>query len=272
MRFFGPAGAYRAGYCWNMSQEETLRKAVIHYSHAVHQRGWVANHDGNLTAKLAPGRFVSTPTAVSKGQVSSEMLIVVDGEGQVLQGTRKAFSELKLHLAAYRTRGDIGAVLHAHPPTATGFAVAGVPLEGPFMAEPVVSLGPEIPLIPFGLPGEPELEAQLAGALGGADAVLLGNHGVLTVGPDLETCFLRMELVEHLCKVALVARQMGGPRLLPGETVAALAKKHAGLFPREVQEPGTRLPSASDRSAGDSEYTSGDADRLVADALRRLGR
>ena len=254
-----------------MSQEESLRRSLIEISHRVHQRGWVANHDGNLTARIAPGRFVSTPTAVSKGAVTAEMLIVVDGDGQVVQGTRKAFSELKLHLAAYRTRGDIAAVLHAHPPTATGFAVAGVALEGPFMAEPVVSLGPEVPLIPFGLPGEPELEAQLAGALGWADAVLLGNHGVITVGPDLETCFLRMELVEHLCKIALVARQLGGARPLPEKTVAALAKKHSSLFPREVQEPGTRLSTASDRSAGDADFSQGDADRLVADALRRLG-
>lgn len=254
-----------------MSQEESLRRKILEVSHSVHQRGWVANHDGNLTAKLAPGRFLATPTAVSKGDVTAEMLIVVDGDGQVLQGTRKAFSELKLHLAAYRTRGDIGAVLHAHPPTATGFAVAGVPLGGPFMAEPVVSLGPEVPMIPFGLPGDPELEAQLAGALGGADAVLLGNHGVLTVGPDLDTCYLRMELVEHLCKIALVARQLGGARTLPEETVASLTKKHNGLFPRDVNESGVRLAAASDRSAGDSDYSNGDADRLVADALRRLG-
>ena len=255
-----------------MSNEEALRRDVLKFSHSVHGRGWVANHDGNLTAKIAPGRFVSTPTAVSKGDVTSEMLIVVDGAGQVLQGTRKAFSELKLHLAAYRSRADVGAVLHAHPPTATGFAVAGVPLEGPFMAEPVVSLGPEIPLIPFGLPGEAELEANLMGDLGGADAVMLGGHGVITVGPDLETCFLRMELVEHLCKIALVARQLGGARALPGSTVQALSKKHHQLFPRDVQEPGFKLPTGTDRSAGDSAYSRGDASQLVADALSKLGR
>ena len=164
--------------------EELLRREILRVSHAVHERGWVANHDGNVTAQVAPGRYVSTPTAVSKGEVSGEMLIVVDGQGQVLQGTRSAFSELKLHLAAYRCREDIKAVLHAHPPTATGFAVAGVGLGNPFMAEPIVRLGAEVPLIPFGLPGDPSLEANLAGALGGADAVLLGGHGVLTVGPD----------------------------------------------------------------------------------------
>lgn len=254
-----------------MDTEEYLRRELIRVSRAVYAQGWVANHDGNLTAKIADGRFLSTPTAVSKGDVAGEMLIVVDGSGQVLQGTRSAFSELKLHLAAYRCRADVQAVLHAHPPTATGFAVAGIPLPGPFMAEPVVSLGAEVPLIPFGLPGDPALEANLAGALGGADAVLLGGHGVLTVGPDLETCFLRMELVEHLCKIALVARQLGGARELPGEIVESLAAKHAKLFVRDVRDSGVRLPTAADRSPGGSDFSRGEASLLVAEALNKLG-
>ena len=255
-----------------MSQSRSeLAQEIVRVSRAIHARGWVANHDGNVTAQVAPGRYVSTPTAVSKGEVSGEMLIVVDGQGQVLQGTRSAFSELKLHLAAYRCREDIKAVLHAHPPTASGFAVAGVGLGNPFMAEPIVSLGAEVPLIPFGLPGDAALEANLSGALGGADAVLLGGHGVLTVGPDLDTCLLRMELVEHLCKIALVARQLGGTRALPGETVEALASKHAKLFPRDVRN-GTQLPTAAERSPGSDDYSRGEADRLVADALSKLGR
>ena len=255
-----------------MSREESLRRELLAISHAVHTRGWVANHDGNVTAQLEPGRYLSTPTAVSKGGVTPEMLIVVDGEGQVLQGTRKAFSELKMHLAAYRTRKDVAAVLHAHPPTATGFAVAGVPLGAPFMAEPVVSLGVEVPLIDFGLPGDPALDAAIAGALSNADAVMLGSHGMLTVGPDLETCFLRMELVEHLCKIALVARQLGGPRPLPASVVESLAKKHASLFPRELSNPTEPLLTTQDRSAGDSSFSRGEAQRLVAEALGKLGQ
>jgi L-fuculose-phosphate aldolase len=254
-----------------MASEEHLRRELIRVSHAVHARGWVANHDGNVTAQLAPGRFLSTPTAVSKGDVSGEMLIVVDGAGQVLQGTRKAFSELKLHLTAYRSRGDVRAVLHAHPPTATGFAVAGIPLRGPFMAEPIVSLGSEVPLIPFALPGDPALDANLAGALGAADVVMLGGHGLIAVGPDLDTCLLRMELVEHLCKIALVARQLGGARVLPEETIQALQAKHDTLFHRENRQAGAQLPTASERSPGASDFSRGEAGLLVQAALNKLG-
>lgn len=254
-----------------MVSEEQLRRELIRVSHTVHARGWVANHDGNLTAQLAPGRFLATPTAVSKGDVSGEMLIVVDGAGQVLQGTRKSFSELKLHLTAYRSRADVRAVLHAHPPTATGFAVAGIPLRGPFMAEPIVSLGSEVPLIPFGLPGDPALDANLSGALGAADVVMLGGHGLIAVGPDLDTCLLRMELVEHLCKIALVARQLGGARVLPEETIQALQAKHDSLFVRENRQAGTQLPTVSERSPGTRDFSQGEAGLLVQAALNKLG-
>lgn len=241
--------------------QEGLRADLVHYSNLVHARGWVANHDGNLSVRYAEGQLLSTPTAVSKGAVVPEMLIVVsDDDGSLIQGTRKAFSELKLHLAAYRSRPDIGAVLHAHPPTATGFAVCQQELPPPFMAEPVVSLGSRIPLVPFGMPGEPDLDAQIDHALQEADALLLANHGVLTVGPDLETCFLRMELVEHLARISLVARQLGGPVPLPAERVAPLQAKHRNLFPRDgASAPVTGSPARA-----------GKASDIVAQALKRL--
>ena len=140
--------------------EEALRAELVERSRELHQRGWVANHDGNLTVRLGPGRFLATPTAVSKGAVVPEMLIVVDEKGAVVQGTRGGFSELKLHLAAYKARPEVQCVVHAHPPTATGFAVAGQELGPPFMAEPVVSIGPRVPLVPFGLPGDPDLRRR----------------------------------------------------------------------------------------------------------------
>jgi len=244
--------------------EEALRAELVRRSRDLHARGWVANHDGNLTARLGDDRFLATPTAVSKGAVGPEMLIVVDGSGAVVQGTRLGFSELKLHLAAYRTRADVQCVVHAHPPTATGFAVAGQELGPPFMAEPIVSLGPRIPLVPFGLPGAPELNAALGDALADADVVMLQNHGVLAVGPDLETCVLRLELLEHLCKVALVARQLGGPVPLPDAVVQTLADKHRSLFPRTGAGPAT-VPNETPASA-----PAASAHDLVAAALSRF--
>jgi len=257
-----------------MHREEHLRAELVRVSRALHARGWVANHDGNVTARLDGERFLSTPTATSKGDVSPASLIVVDRDGALVAGTRKPFSELKLHLAAYRRRSDVGAVVHAHPPNASGFAAAGVGLGAPFMAEAVVSIGPEVPLLPFGLPGDPALDAALSEALARADVFLLGNHGVLVVGPDPDLCLLRLELVEHLCRVALVARQLGGPRPLPEEVVSKLADKHRSLFPRELSDG---LGGVGGGSGGwsppDGPHSAGaqSAVDIVADALKRLG-
>lgn len=243
-----------------MHLEESLRAELLRTSHAIHARGWVANHDGNVSAHLGEGRYLATPTAVSKAAVTAESLIVVGLDGKVLTGTRKGFSEWKLHRAAYAARPDIAAVLHAHPPSATGLAVAGMSLGEPFLAEPVVSLGREIPLVPFGMPGEND--AALADALGCADAVLLANHGVLTVGPDLETCLLRMELVEHLSRIYLASLPAGGPRRLPEELVARLHAQHLQLFPK-----GAQTAPEAERAP----VPPGPARDIVAEALRRLG-
>ena len=243
-----------------MHPEEQLKADLVRVARSLHSRAWVANHDGNATVRLGIDRFLATPTAVSKGDVVSEWLIEVDGTGAVVAGTRKGFSELKLHLAAYRAREDVAAVLHAHPPTATGFAVAGVDLGEAFLAEPVVSLGACVPLVSFGMPGSEALEGELTRALGQADAVLLANHGVLTVGPDLDTCLLRMELVEHMAKIALVAHQLGGAKALPPAVTRELAAKHARLFPRTLKT-GAVPTSAVPRGA---------AADLVADALKRI--
>ena len=258
--------------------EELLRREMIRVSHALHARGWVANHDGNVSARLEGGRLLCTPTAVSKGAVTPESLIVVDAAGQVIAGSRRPFSELRLHRVAYEARPDVAVVLHAHPPTATGFAVAGIPLGPPFMAEPVVSLGETVPLVPYGLVGSAELDANLSAALASADAVMLAGHGVLTVGPSFELALLRMELVEHLCKIALVARQLGGPVPLPRADVDRLLEQRAraGLGPAPAPRPsseGDGFSWTSPRTAPASPSAGGaDVSALVAEALKRFGR
>lgn len=256
--------------------EERLRRELVQTSHALHARGWVANHDGNLSARLESGRILCSPTAVSKGDVTPESLIVVDEQGAVVQGTRKPFSELRLHRVAYAARPDVCVALHAHPPTATGFAVAGLSLGPPFLAEPVVSLGAEVPLVPYGLCGDPALDEALSDALSRADAVMLANHGVFTVGKDFESALLRMELVEHLAKIALVARQLGGARPIPGEDVETLLeqRKKAGLGPRAreaaVEAEGWTPPRVESGSSFGRPGT-GEVQAMVAEALRRFG-
>ena len=260
--------------------EERYRREIVEVSRALHSRGWVANHDGNLSARLS-GRddaLLCTPTAVSKGDVTPESLIVVGPDNAVLQGTRAPFSELRLHRVAYAARADVNVVIHAHPPTATGFAVAGIPLGAPFMAEPVVSLGETVPLVPYALVGSPALDEALAAALQGSDAVMLANHGVLTVGPSFELALLRMELVEHLCKIALVARQLGGPVPIPRADVEKLleGRAKAGLNPNPSKAPskaGANSNLVTSASIPHSPPPSpGDVQALVADALRRFGR
>lgn len=210
--------------------ERALREAAAQISQRLHARGWVANHDGNVTARLGD-RYLATPTATSKAAVTAGGLLILNDKGERISGDGKPFSEIGLHLTVYKNRPEVNAVVHAHPPGATGLACAGSPLlERPFMPEAVVSLGPTIPTVPFAAPGAPAC-AALAPFTLGHDAVLLGNHGVLAWGVDLEQAYLRLELVEHLAQIALAAERVGGVKTLPESAVAPLleARRKAGL-------------------------------------------
>jgi L-fuculose-phosphate aldolase len=234
--------------------EEALRRELAATCRELGARGWVANHDGNVSCRLGEDRFLASPTAVAKRSVSPEMCVVVDGEGKVVHGERKVFSEFALHLACYRARPEVRWVLHSHAPHATGWAVTGQTFfDVPFMGEPVVSLGDRIPLVPLG--------GDLGHAIAAVDAALLQNHGVLTVAKDAETALLRMELVEHLARIALIARQLGGPLPLPSSDVDRLleARAKAGLGPQNVAAQGPAPESRPDVQA------------MVREALKRLG-
>ncbi|MHB1844276.1 MAG: class II aldolase/adducin family protein [Deltaproteobacteria bacterium] len=207
-----------------------LRAELTRASHRLHAAGWVANHDGNLSARLGAGRFLVTPTAVSKALVREDGLLVVDGDGKLVEGRRRPFSELDLHLACYRARPDAAVVCHAHPPAATAFGVAGCPLEPLPLPEAVVSLG-AVPTVPLAPPRSPEGVQGVERAAATADAFLVEGNGVFTLGDGVEQALLRMELVEHVAQVLLFARQLGGARALPGPLVASLlaARAKAGL-------------------------------------------
>ena len=252
------------------ARKEALREEIVRYSHRLHSNGWVANHDGNLTARFEGERLLCTPTAVSKADVQPSWLIVVDGENNVIEGTRRAFSELQLHRAAYAARPDISAVIHAHPPVCCGFAVAGAPLPYPMMAEPVVSLGPEIPMVPYFRPGDPALSTAIGEALQRADVILLERHGVLAVGGGFEQAYLRMELLEHVSKIAMNAQMIGEARCLGEAEIEALAKKGRPKSdpPRENISTDVNLPpkgpAASPRAAVQ------DVPGMVTDALKRF--
>jgi L-fuculose-phosphate aldolase len=206
---------------------QKLREQLIDISRALHDRGWVANHDGNVTARVARDRFLATPTATSKRLVDHANLIEVDAAGARVSGTARPFGELNLHLAVYRARDDVGAVIHAHPPHATAIACSAQnPIERPFIAEAVVSIGARIPKLPLAAPGAAAAEA-LAAVVADVDAALMQNHGAIAWGADLEQALLRLELVEHLSRVALLAAPAGGVVPLPDDAFAPLLAKRA---------------------------------------------
>jgi len=252
---------------WPGPTEEVLRAELSTTSQALHARGWVANHDGNISARLAPDRLLCTPTATSKGDITAAMLLVLDAAGNKVMGTRRPFSELHLHLAAFRARPDIGVVVHAHPPTATGFAVANTVIDPTIMAEPIVSLGPKIPLVPFAPPKSKDLDRAVERALQDADVLLLGNHGVLAVGGSCEQALLRMELVEHLARITLAAQPLGGPKPLDRSVVAALAKRGR---PASSPSFGTTPDVPSATSSTTRSVDRPDVHALVNDAWRRF--
>jgi L-fuculose-phosphate aldolase len=252
---------------WPGPSEEVLRAEVSATSRVLHARGWVANHDGNVSARLSTERFLCTPTATSKGDVTAAMLLVLDGEGKKVMGTRRPFSELHLHLAAYRARPDIGVVVHAHPPTATGFAVSRALIDPTIMAEPIVSLGRTIPLVPFFPPKARELDEALASALQQSDVVLLSSHGVLVVGGSCEQALLRLELVEHLARITLAAKSLGGPHALDPAVVDALSARGR---PRSSPCFGELPDAPRPKSAPGVEGLRPDVQSLVQDALQRF--
>lgn len=210
-----------------------IREQIVHYSRLIYDKGWVANHEGNLTARYANGRFLSTPTAFSKADVRERDLIEIDAERKVLRGFRRPFSEFSLHLAVYQARPDAQAVIHAHPPTATAMSVIGRGLDRPIIAESVVSLGPVVPCSGFFLPGSPEESTLVREYASVFDVFFLGNHGVVAMGDNLEQAFLRLEYAEHLAEIERRAISLGQPRYLSWTQIQPLLdrRKAAGLGP-----------------------------------------
>jgi L-fuculose-phosphate aldolase len=227
----------------------TLRRDIVATARFLHERGWVANHDGNVSVRDGAG-FIATPTATSKRLVDEASLVELDAAGKV-SGGKKVFGEIGLHLCVFERRPDVGAVVHAHPPHATAIACSGGnPIERPFIAEALVSLGPAIPKVDFAAPGDPA-KAALAPWCELVDAALLTNHGAIAWGKDCETALLRLELVEHLAKIAILAAPLGGVRPLPDALLApmmqARAKASIGRVADRAVEIAAKLGGASAR-------------------------
>lgn len=213
-----------------------FRKEVIRYCQRLDAKGFVANHDGNISARLpADDRFLATPTARGKFDLKEDDLITVDMTGKTRSGDGKIFGEWAYHAAVYRNRSDVSAVVHAHCPQASALGLSGEALSTTFWPEAVVSLGAVIPCVSPGSPDFAESIERLSGASRRASACLMQGNGVFAWGTSLEQAYLRLELVEHLCRIFLLARSTGSLRNLPPDTVSLLLnkRKKAGLVSPE---------------------------------------
>lgn len=190
-----------------------IKNQIIKICRRLDQLGFVAATDGNVSVKLNKDRILITPSMLPKSDIMENQLLVCDQKGKVLAGRGKPSSEIKMHLYAYRMRPDVKAVVHAHPPTATGFAAAGIALTYPVLPEVILTVGP-VPLAKYATPSTDEVPRSIAPYIKKHNAILLANHGVLTFGKDLTEALHRMERVEHLARIMLVAGQLGGARKL----------------------------------------------------------
>jgi len=205
----------------NQRAEDAFRADIVEVGRRLYARGYVASNDGNISIRLDDETILTTPKSVSKGFMTPDMMVVTDLSGKKVRGTRDASSELLMHLEVYKNRPDARAVVHAHPPIATGFAVAGIPLDRAVLAEVVTTLG-SIPIAEYGTPSTPELPEAVRRYIKAHDGLLLANHGALTVAGEVFAAYYKMETIEHFAKISLVARQLGREHLLSRQEVERL--------------------------------------------------
>ncbi len=219
--------------------EQEQRDELVRVCRRIYEKGWVAANDGNVSIRLDRDRILCTPTAMSKGSIEAGDLILCDMEGNKLEGHRECTSEIAMHTLIYSMRPDIHAVVHAHPPVATGFAVASRALDKALLPEVVIQLG-AVPLARYGLPGTPAITEGMVPFIPNYDALLLENHGCTAYGADVWQAFFRMEVVEHFARITFVAEMLGGARPLPRDEVEKLfkARQRYNVNARSGMEPG----------------------------------
>ena len=201
---------------------DEAKKMIVEAGHQCWRKGWVAGSGGNISYRLSENEILCTPTGVSKGMLTEDLICLIDGQGKTLMECPYApSSEIKMHLRVFKERPDVSGVVHAHPPYATAHAVAGIPFTECVIPEIFVLLG-TIPIAPYGTPSTNEVPDRLAPLLKGHDAWLLENHGALTVGKDPLEAYLRMEMVELYAQTMAIAKGLGRVNTLDEKNVRAL--------------------------------------------------
>lgn len=220
-----------------MNNLTELKSQLCDVCHTAWQLGWVAANDGNVSARVDANTLLCTPSGVSKREITPEMLILTDMEGNLIEGDRKPSTELPMHLCCYMERPDVGAVVHAHPPMSTSFAVANVPLDDYAMIETILTLG-NVPIAPYAPPGTDQLPESIRPFLHDHDAILMRAHGALTVGKDLRTALYRMETLEHFAKITLCTKLLGGAKDLELPQINELIERRESFYHLTGKHPG----------------------------------
>jgi L-fuculose-phosphate aldolase len=247
-----------------------LKADIVEVGRRLYARGLIGGNEGNVSVREGDVLYI-TPAGVCKGFLAPDQIVATDLEGRPREGGR-ASTEIRMHTAVYQRRPDVKAVVHAHPPTATAFAVAGLPLDRAITAEAVVTLGP-VPVIPYGMPSTEDLAENVGRAICEAQAVLLAHHGALAVGENLWRAWERMETLEQVARVALAARSLGREQELPAPEVRRLeAARSAAGYPPPVCVDCPTCGAPVPVGDGDQVMlTRAELARLVAEAVERFG-
>ena len=254
-----------------MINEFEMKKQLCEIGRRIYNLGFVAANDGNFSVKISDNEILCTPTGVSKGFMTPDMICKIDTKGNILSanGKYKPSSEIKMHLSVYKNRPDVKSVVHAHPPYATSYAIAGIPLTKPIMPEAVISLG-EVPIAKYGMPSTTEIPDAVEPYLEYYDAVLLECHGALTYGEDLMTAYFKMESLEFYAKLHHLADQIGGPKEIPHNEVLRLydLRKKMGLSGKHVADKYVADEGLKEASCT-SEVKKDDIAALIEEVTRR---
>ena len=266
--------------------EQLWRKEIVRVGRLLHEKGYVAATDGNVSVRLSKNRVLSTPSGFSKGFLAPEQLVVTDLEGRKIPSREpasrdlKPTSELPMHLEAYRQRPDIAAVIHAHPPICVALSIAGISLAKCLLPEVVVTLG-LIPTAEYATPSSAEGPGAIRDLIANHDALIIQRHGTLTVGQDPFDAYLKLEKVEHLAYVTLILRQLGRETPLPPAEVAKLLqmRREKGLAVEGEEEDFCASCGVCDLAVDRSpsgptpEYNEEELVRLVTrEVLKELGK
>lgn len=268
------------------SAEWQVKEQICEIGRRVWTKGYVASNDGNFSVRVGENRVLATPTMISKGFMQPEDIVTLDLSGRQLDGHRQPTSETRLHLGIYQERPEVKAVIHAHPPYATAFAVAGEPVPKCILPEVEIFLG-EIPIAQYETPGSQAFADTLKPLLKDFNLFLLANHGALSLGKDIEQAYYRMETVEHYCRILLYTTQLGQPKQISQEKMSELfqLKERLGYSDRRTQSGGDEsccVPSPTPREEfpyspepscqiGSAERTEDTIQRIVRSVLREKG-